>query len=218
MSFLGNPRAALIGGHRNFEEARPARPCDNRRMKTPTPAGKVPVSDAAVEKATGRDWAEWCRVLDREGAHTMAHAEIASLVADKFNGGPWWSQTVTVGYERIKGLRALHQKPGGFEIGRSKTIPAPIARVYKAWHSAAARRKWLANPDITISAANENKTLRFIWIDGKSRAQTYFVDKGGKTAVTVQHGKLADAKAAARMKKYWGAQLDRLAGHLAAAR
>jgi uncharacterized protein YndB with AHSA1/START domain len=185
-------------------------------MKTVTTSLKAPVSDAAVKKATGRDWAEWCRLLDGERAHTMAHAEIARLVVDKFDGGPWWSQMVTVGYERIKGLRVLHQKTGGFEIGRTRTIAAPIAQVYKAWRSPATRRKWLADPDLTISAAHENKTLRCLWVDGQSRAQIYFVDKGDKTAVTIQHGKLKDARAAAQMKKYWGTQLDRLAALLTA--
>jgi uncharacterized protein YndB with AHSA1/START domain len=166
-------------------------------------------------KATGRDWAEWCRLLDGERAHTLTHAAIARMVADKFGGGPWWSQMVTVGYERIRGLRAVHEKPGGFEVGRSKTIAAPIARVYKAWQSPAGRRKWLTDADFKITAAQENKTLRLVWVDGTSRAQIYFVDKGDKTAVTVQHGKLKDANAADKMKKYWGVQLDRLADHFA---
>ena len=171
------------------------------------------VSDEAVKRATGRDWNEWCRLLDKEGAATMAHGDIATLVDQKFNGGPWWSQMVTVGYEQLRGLRALHQKAGGFEISRSKTIGAPITRVFKAWQTPGLRRKWLADPDLTVSTAIANKSLRFAWIDGKTRAVAYFADKGDRTAVTVQHLKLGDAKAAAKMKKYWGEQLDRLAAH-----
>jgi uncharacterized protein YndB with AHSA1/START domain len=183
-----------------------------RRMKSSPPA-RQPVSDASVKKATGRDWAEWCRLLDGEQAHAMRHSEIARLVSDKFNGGSWWSQMVTVGYEQMRGLRVLHQKAGGFEVSRSRTIAAPVARVYKAWHSAAARRKWLADPDIEVSTANANKSLRFAWVDGKTRAAADFVSKGEKTAVTVTHLKLPDAKAAARMKAYWGKQLDALADY-----
>jgi uncharacterized protein YndB with AHSA1/START domain len=179
------------------------------------PSADPPVSDEAVKRATGRDWAEWCRLLDAEDATALKHGEIARIVHDKFNGGGWWSQMVTVGYEQIRGMRVLHQKGAGkFEISRSKTVNAPIARVYKAWHSSAARRKWLADPDIEISTARANKDLRFGWVDGKTRASVYFTDKGEKTAVTIQHTKLADAKAAAKMKKYWGAQLDALAEHL----
>ena len=183
---------------------------------------KGPVSDEAISKATGRDWKEWCRLLDADGAAKMNHGEIARHVHDKYladagmsNPG-WWSQSVTVGYERMRGLRAHHEKPGGFEISKSKTIDAPIARVYKAWHSAAVRRKWLADPDIDVSTATENKSMRFAWVDGKSRAQASFMDKGGKTAVVVTHYKLKDSKGAEKMKKYWGAQLDALAEHLGA--
>jgi hypothetical protein len=46
----------------------------------------------------------------------------------------------------------------------------------------------------------------------------HFLAKGDKTAVTVMHGKLPDAKAAEKMKRYWGAQLDALAEHLGTVR
>ena len=177
-------------------------------------ATKPKVSDEALKKATGRDWNEWAVLLDAEGAARMKHPEIARVVDQKFNAGPWWSQMVTVGYEQMRGLRVLHQKAGGFEVSRSKTIAAPIARVYTAWTSPSLRKKWLADPDVDVSTTMEHKHVRFGWVDGNSRATAYFVDKGEKTAVTVQHSKLRDAKAAEKMKKYWGAQLDALAEHL----
>ena len=179
---------------------------------------KPKVSDEAVKNATGRDWSQWCAALDKAGAMKMGHSDIAELVDRKFKAGPWWSQMVTVGYEQLRGLRALHQKPGGFEISRSKTISAPIGRVYKAWQSAAARRRWLAHPELLVSTANENKSLRFAWVDGKTRAEAQFLDKGDRTAVTVTHSKLADTKAAEKMKKYWSEQLEKLADHFAAVR
>lgn len=154
-------------------------------------------------------------MLDGAGAARLTHPEIAALVDTRFGGGPWWSQMVTVGYEQLRGLRAPHQKPGGFEISRSKTIAAPVGRVYRAWQSAAARRRWLADPGIDVSTARANTSLRFAWVDGTSRAEARFADKGGRTTVTVQHLKLRDAKAAERMKTYWGRQLDRLADYLA---
>lgn len=174
---------------------------------------KPKVSDEAVKRATGRDWREWCRLLDKERAASMGHADIARLVDEKFNGGPWWSQMVAVGYEQLRGLRVVHQKAAGFEISRSKTIAAPVARVFKSWQSPAARRKWLADFDLVVSAAIANKSLRFAWVDGKTRAAIYFAEKGDRTAVTVQHIKLDSAEAAEKMKKYWGKQLDRLADH-----
>ena len=175
---------------------------------------KPKVSDEAVRRATGRDWAEWCQLLDSEGARDMAHPDIASLVHDKFKAPPWWSQMVSVGYEQIRGLRVLHQKGAAFEISRSKTFAAPVARVYRAWTSAADRKRWLSDPEIDVTRATANKSVRFAWVDGKTRAEASFVDKGDKTAVTVAHFKLGSATAASRMKVYWGRQLENLSAHL----
>jgi uncharacterized protein YndB with AHSA1/START domain len=98
-----------------------------------------------------------------------------------------------------------------FEISKSKTIAAPVERVFAAWQSAPKRKRWLADPDIEISTATAPKSIRFRWVDGKSRAQAWFLDKGEKTSVTVSHTKLADVKSANRMKRYWTIQLDALA-------
>ena len=40
-------------------------------------------SDDAVMKATGRDWAGWVAELDRAGAATRTHKEIAALLHDE---------------------------------------------------------------------------------------------------------------------------------------
>ncbi len=63
------------------------------------------MSDDAVKAATGRDWAHWRRHLDAAGAAELAHIDIARLLYN--DGVPgWWSQMVTVGYERKIGKRA----------------------------------------------------------------------------------------------------------------
>jgi hypothetical protein len=62
------------------------------------------MSDSAVSKQTGRTWAEWVGVLDAARAAEKPHRQIAAYFASL--GTPrWWSQMVTVGYERIRGLR-----------------------------------------------------------------------------------------------------------------
>src|SRR5438445_11667536 len=62
------------------------------------------MSEAAIKKATGRPWAEWVKLLDAAGASSKPHRDIARHVSSL--GVPdWWSQTLTVGYERIRGLR-----------------------------------------------------------------------------------------------------------------
>lgn len=171
------------------------------------------ISDPAVTKATGKGWDHWFKVLDRFDVKKNGHAAAARHLHGKHGAGDWWSQMVVVQYERARGLRAKHQKPDGFEISGARTIAAPVAVVYKAWQGKA-RGKWLKDPGFTVRTAAANKSMRITWVDGKSNVEVMFYDKGKpgapKCQVTVQHGKLPSVAAGARMKKYWGAALDRL--------
>jgi hypothetical protein len=76
-------------------------------------AAAAGTSDAKLKAKTGCTWERWVRALDRQGAGQMSHREIAALVNEKYKVDEWWSQTVTVGYERIKGLRARAQRRDG---------------------------------------------------------------------------------------------------------
>src|SRR4051812_14377122 len=90
-------------------------------------AGK---SDAILKQRTGCSWERWVKALDRAKAHTWTHREIARYVAEKYKIPGWWAQTVTVGYERIKGLRAVGQRrDGSFEAHKSRTFPVPLGRL-----------------------------------------------------------------------------------------
>ena len=52
-------------------------------------------------------------------------------------------------------------------------------------------------------------------MDGAQVISVNFNEKGRiKSQVTVQHGKLPDARAAEKMKAYWGKALQRLKAHL----
>ena len=149
----------------------------------------------------------------------MDHKQIVAVVCKsktrrggKYDVGPWWQQMVAVGYEQAAGLRARHERPDGYSISRSKTIAAPMSAIFAAWQDGALRARWLAHPRIEIRTATRNKSLRITWADRKTHVEVNFYDKGrGKNTVAVQHNKLADARAADKMKNYWGKQLDRLA-------
>lgn len=175
---------------------------------------KRSMSDEAVKSKTGKVWSEWFAILDRTGAQKMSHKDIAIWLSEKQGVGDWWCQMVTVEYEKARGLRALHQKADGFAVGASKTINAPVAVLYRAFADARARKKWLPDGKMKITTATENKSLRIAWADG-TRVSVYFYPKGeAKTQVTIQHEKLANAKAASSMKSYWAAGLSRLAASM----
>ena len=63
----------------------------------PDCAGLAGMSDKAVREKTGRTWPEWVAVLDRRGAATMPHPEIARIIHEDCGLPGWWAQTVTVG-------------------------------------------------------------------------------------------------------------------------
>ncbi len=178
-------------------------------MKKPTKTAGI--SDEAVRAKTGKGWQEWFKVLDKAGARKMNHTNIATYLYDKQRVPGWWCQMVTVGYEQARGLRVAHQKPTGFEIGRSKTLTTPLGAAYRAWSDEKLRARWLGESGVVIRKATPNKSMRITWADGETSVAVYFTPKGkDKCVVTVQHSKLASATQAERMKAYWAGRLDRL--------
>ncbi|HEY3056380.1 MAG TPA: hypothetical protein VGK31_10675 [Thermoanaerobaculia bacterium] len=173
-----------------------------KKESTPNYAEAAGMSDAAVKKQTGRDWTEWVKVLDGVNAVEKPHREIARYVSSI--GTPdWWSQTVTVGYERIRGLRDRGQRRGGgYEANKSRTFAVPVARLYGAFANARVRKRWM--PDkITVRTANPNKRMR-IKMEDVTVVEIGFLPKGdAKSAVAIQHSKLADKSTADKMKAWW---------------
>jgi uncharacterized protein YndB with AHSA1/START domain len=174
------------------------------------------MSDAAIKAKTGCTWERWVKALDHRKAYEWSHREIARYVRDKFKTPDWWSQTVTVGYERIKGLRAVGQRRDGtYEASKSKVIAVPVSRLYRAWHDARTRARWLPDVRPVIRAATRDKSMRVAWPDGTS-VQVGFTAKGAaKSQVAVQHARLPDREAATHMKQFWAARLGALAEVLA---
>jgi hypothetical protein len=168
-------------------------------------------SDEAVKSKTGKTWKDWFAILDKAGARKMNHQEIVKYLNSEQGVGPWWQQMVTVSYEQARGLRAKHQKPGGFEISVSRTVKAPLAKVFKLFANEKARGLWLSENGLTIRKSTPNKSLRITWIDGKTSVQVSMLSKADdKSQLVVQHSKLPNAAAATKLKTYWSKQLDRL--------
>jgi uncharacterized protein YndB with AHSA1/START domain len=166
------------------------------------------ISDAAVENATGCNWTKWVWALDRAGADGWSHRAIAAHVRRAYKTRDWWTQTVTVGYERIKGLRAIGQRrSGGYEATKSRTIAAPASAVYRAFADARARRAWLPGVKVHVRTATPGKSVRMTWNDGTS-VEVWLTSKGAKkTAAQVQHRKLAGKEDAEARRRFWDERL-----------
>ena len=169
------------------------------------------ISNEKVLVSTGKAWDEWFKILDAAGAAKMSHKEIVTYIGKAYQVKPWWQQMVTVTYEQERGMRALHQKPEGYEISVSKTIDVSLAELYNAFEDEKVRNNWLPDTPITIHKATLHKSMRITWTDGQKSLSVNFYDKGqDKSQVVVQHTKLPDAKGAEKMKTYWAEALERL--------
>jgi hypothetical protein len=178
----------------------------------PDYAALAGMSDETVRARTGRTWAEWVELLDAKGAAALPHGEIAAYVHEEFGISGWWSQSVTVGYERIKGLREIGQRRGGgFEASKSKTVPVPVERLRRAVTDRRLRARWLPDAEPTLRRTRSEQSARFTWEDG-TPVVFWFVAKGeAKSQVAVTHAKLASKAEAEERKAYWGERLAALA-------
>ena len=111
-------------------------------------------------------------------------------------------------------LRGAPKKPreraaGAHVVSGSKTVNVPIGRLFEAWTDDALRARWLPEP-FTVRKATANRSLRITWADGSS-VEALFLDKGAdKSAVQVDHSKLADAEVAAQARVLWKERLAAL--------
>lgn len=177
----------------------------------PDHAALAGMSDSTIKKNTGRAWAEWVEILDGHGAPTMPHGEIASIVHTRYDVSGWWSQSVTVGYERIKGLRARGQRrDGSYEASKSRTFNVAVDILFDAWADAKKRRRWLPDPGVKIRTATASKSMRIAWSDGTIVAVGFYPKGKGKSSVAVQHTKLPDRETADRLKQLWAERMEEL--------
>lgn len=194
------------------------------------------ISDEAVAKATGRDWAEWFELLETAGAAEMSHKEIAAWLIDAGHIEPdngWWAQAVTVGYEYDSGRRVKGEtKDAGFQVGVQRTLRLPASDVWSLLTGPEARQIWLGGsvPDlefepgargetsgghaIEIRSVKKPERIRLRWRPpGRPTAttlQVHLLDKDDRTAVRFHQEHLADSEERETMKKHWTDVLGRL--------
>jgi hypothetical protein len=181
--------------------------------KSDAPA--LTMSDDAIRRGTGRGWEEWFDLLDEWGAEERPHQEIARWLHDEHAVDGWWAQSVTVSYERARGMRAVHERPAGFSVTAQKTVAVPVERLYDAFVDASARERWLPGVELRERTATRPRSVRFDWGVGATRLVVGFTAKAdAKSTVALEHERLADAAEVERMKPFWRERLDALASQL----
>jgi hypothetical protein len=171
------------------------------------------MTDASIRKGTGRGWDDWFRILDAWDATTRSHTEIARYVNGEHGVPGWWSQSVTVGYERARGMRARNERPDGFEVSVSKTVAMTPLEAWRAFVEPSRRSAWL---DLGLRIRTGTRTMgrsaRFDVPSEGTRMNASFEPKGDdRCVVTVTHVKLAGPEDVAAHRAAWRQRLARLA-------
>lgn len=171
---------------------------------------RLKTSDEKIRQRTGHGWEEWFAMLDEWGAQERSHREIARWVAERQGVVPlaWNAQAVAASYELTRGLREVGEKDDGFAITASRTVAAPVERLYDAFVDAVVRERWLPDGRLSERTATRPKSIRFDWGDGTTRVHVTFLDRDwAKSTVALEHRRLSDAGEAARLKTYWRERL-----------
>jgi hypothetical protein len=173
------------------------------------------ISDDAIRRRTGRGWEEWLDLLDAWGAADRPHKEIARWLREEHGVDGWGAQSVTVSYERARGLRAVGERPQGFSVTAQRTVAAPVDRLYEAFVDESLRERWLPGGELRERTATKPKSARFDWGDGATRVIVGFAAQGkAKSTVALEHERLPDAEEAQRMKAFWRERLGALRSQL----
>lgn len=166
------------------------------------------ISDKAVIAATGKPLSEWIVVLDALGAAQIPHKAIATLLHRDHNVDRWWSQMLTVEYERAIGRREVGQRcDGAYSASASKTIAGTMDDALAAWQRLVAGKTEFDGVRTTgeprISHTEKWRYWRTDLADGSRLAIDISSKPGGKAVLAINHEKIADAEAAAGWKTFW---------------
>ncbi|MEU8088268.1 hypothetical protein AB0B57_32225 [Micromonospora sp. NPDC049101] len=178
----------------------------------PAAAQTERIADDLLRARTGRGWAEWFALLDAAAATEQTHTQIARHLVAEHEVPGWWAQTITVGYEQARGLRAPGQRRGGgFEASASRTVAVPAARLFEAFADETARTRWLPDVEVRVRTATAPRSFRADWAGGPTRI-VVGIDAVGesKARVSILHEKLTGAEQAAELKAYWRERLAAL--------
>jgi len=107
------------------------------------------------------------------------------LIKDKYKTPDWWTQTVTIGYERIKGLRAKgQQRDGTYQASKTKTFNISVEELQKA----VKKMKWPKEKNVRVDV----------------------VERGAKAVLSIEALKLPNKAAVDEVKQKWSLRFEQL--------
>jgi hypothetical protein len=172
------------------------------------------MTDEAIKAKTGKGWAQWFAALDKAGAAKRDHKTIAALLEEKMGLGSWYAQTVSVSYERARGIRAMNQKcDGEFSVSVTKVMPVPLSRLFAV--ATAKQGDWFPKGAFVETSRTKDKYWRGKWKTG--RLAIGFIAKGaGKVQIAIDSGQLPGPEAVEKERAAWKKAVEKLSGLLGA--
>lgn len=193
------------------------------------PGATGAVSDAACRQRTGHGLEHWFTVLDALGADA-GHTAAARHLRERHGVGAWYSQGITVAWERARGLRQINQRTGGtWEVSVSRVMPRECVDVVAALRAAGPRAAWLAAaPAELVRALRSGLAARasrglvekpagavLSYRQGQGRVEWRLTARGPRTSVGVSHMKIATRAEMEERRTQWRSVLEALKAALA---
>lgn len=184
--------------------------------QTEPPRSGEPEKAGAIERATGRPWSSWRRILEDGGAASADHAGLARIAFEAMdesveNPG-WWAQSVAVAYEQDTGRRVKGQVADGtFQVSATRTLPGTMDEVFEAWLARAQELTEIGGTQIVDGPRETGTAKRRHWRIGLAdgtRAVVSAEAKGQDRAfLTATHTKLPSVEQLERWRAAWKDQL-----------
>jgi uncharacterized protein YndB with AHSA1/START domain len=189
-------------------------------------------TDANAREKTGKTSKQWFALLEDFGGIDKGRRELVNHMHSSHKLDEWWATTLVVEYERAKGALEKDGKPKGYSICSTKTVAAPLERVFAAFGDAKDLDLWLgartkvdfkdggalSNADgdrATFTRIRANKDLRLSWDHAQrapgSQVEVLFAERGnGKTGITLNHTRIQARRDADELRAGWSEAFERL--------
>lgn len=173
------------------------------------------VSSRAIHEATGKTWRQWQTVLRAMNAAALSHKEIAARLHSKHGVSGWWSQTLTVQFERAIGRRQVGQtSTGDFAAAATKTLIGSKDKALRDWQALVGRRRAFDRVDFarapSVSGTKKWRYWRVALADGSKVTIVISAKRAGKALLGVNHERLPNVRAVRRWKIFWRGFLEGL--------
>lgn len=188
------------------------------------------VDDATCKSATGKTLQEWWSYLDERGGPSKGRRDIGNHLYAELKVDEWWTATLNYEYESARGVKDKDGRHCGYTICVTKTINAPVEKVYAAWSDPGVLKEWFG-PGVQAKVEDggtwsdgdgnsgeykrvrANKDLRFTWkgeSGDESLVDVSLTDKGDKTALLINHARIQTTAEKDGLRAAWGEAANRL--------